>query len=38
MGVIGYIVKIIHIPINNILVYVIPSLPGRRRRWRVHAR
>jgi protein translocase SEC61 complex gamma subunit len=25
MGVIGYIVKIIHIPINNILVYVFPA-------------
>lgn len=25
MGVIGYIVKIIHIPINNILVYVSTS-------------
>ncbi|ODO08175.1 hypothetical protein I350_03764 [Cryptococcus amylolentus CBS 6273] len=24
MGVIGYVVKLIHIPINNILVYVAP--------------
>ncbi|TGZ84415.1 protein translocase SEC6 [Ascodesmis nigricans] len=30
MGVIGYIVKIIHIPINNILVYVHPILLPRR--------
>ena len=33
MGVIGYVVKVIHIPINNILVYVASPLLSSRTRY-----